>query len=129
MNTKKTILILDDDHVVRESLLAFFEDHNWQVIAAATGEEALEMTIKEEPDCVVVDIRLPGISGNEFILKAVEICPTMICIVCTGSPEYQLPYEIESFDNVCKRVFTKPLQDLGELQAQFLHEMKLLHKL
>ena len=119
----KTILILDDDDAVRESLTDFFEDREWRVISAASAEAALEILTKETPDGAVVDIRLPGMDGNEFILEAIKKCPTMAYIVVTGSPEYSPPGKIAGFPEVSDMVFAKPVTSLSALEEALLKQI------
>ena len=92
-----TVLILDDDEVVRESFLCYFEDHGWQVWSAASAEEALEVVAREKPGCAVVDIRLPGADGNAFIRDVNGTYPSMACVICTGSPEFMPPTDSTGF--------------------------------
>jgi CheY-like chemotaxis protein len=68
----KTILILDDEKVVRESFLDYFEDHLWNPVQAESGEQALELLKKESPVVAIVDVRLPGMDGNVFIRKSIS---------------------------------------------------------
>ena len=65
--TKKRILLVDDHEVVRLGLKALLEHHpQFEVVAEANNaREALEQTAKYLPDIVLMDIRLPGVSGIE----------------------------------------------------------------
>jgi DNA-binding NtrC family response regulator len=120
----KTILILDDDDAVRESLVDFFEDREWRVVSAASAEAALEMLTVEKPDGAVVDIRLPGMDGNAFILAAVEKRPAMAYVIVTGSPEYSLPGDVAGLSGVSHLVFSKPIADLPALEKALLDQIK-----
>lgn len=110
-----TILILDDDEAVRESVRDFFEDRGWRVHAAATAEEALALLKHAAIDGAVVDIRLPGMDGNAWVRVVSERHPMLACVICTGSPEYHLPGDVTGLVQVSERVFFKPVADLGEL--------------
>ncbi len=112
----RTVLILDDDEVVRESLADFFEDCGWSVSRATTGEKALELLTHEAPDAVVVDLRLPGMDGNAFIRAASKTHPRLACVLCTGSPEYRPPADVAALTQVSEKVFGKPVMDLPELE-------------
>ena len=63
MKANDSVLVLDDEGVVRESLADYFEDCGWRVWQAASAEEALELLASESPGGVLVDIRLPGMRG------------------------------------------------------------------
>ena len=66
----KTILIVDDDEGMRDTLLAILK-RDYNVLIAATGEEGLSLLKKHDIDLMLLDVRLPGISGLE-ILKIVR---------------------------------------------------------
>jgi len=120
----KTILILDDDSAVRESLSDFFEDREWHVLPAGSAEEALEVLDHETPDGAVVDIRLPGMDGNSFILEAVKKRPNLAYVIATGSPEYSLPETVAGMCGVSEQVFAKPITDLASLEQVLLRQME-----
>ena len=65
---KKRILVVDDDpelsDLLAESLATF---GNYETFVARDGATALEMFIEQQPDCVVVDVRMPGLSGYQFV--------------------------------------------------------------
>lgn len=109
------ILILDDDDAVRESFQYYFEDLGWDVREAETAEKALKVVAQDPPAGVVVDIRLPGMDGNSFILELEKTHPDVACIICTGSPEYQPPAGVLSRPQVFSKVFSKPVTDLEKL--------------
>ncbi len=111
------VLILDDDDVVRESFMDYFEDRGWRVLAAATAEEALNLLTHETPDGAVVDIRLPDMDGNAFIRETRRRNISMACVFCTGSPEYRPPDDIVALPQVCDQIFAKPVTDLSELEG------------
>jgi hypothetical protein len=99
------VLILDDDDAVRESFMDYFEDRGWLVVPAATAEEALNVLARELLDGALVDIRLPGMNGNEFIREVCRRNIGLVCILCTGSPEYRPPADITTLPQVSDHVF------------------------
>ena len=112
-----TVLVLDDERAIRESIVDFFQDYGWNVISADNAEEALELLEHNEPDGAIVDMRLPGMDGNSFILKAHEIKPNLVFAIVTGSPEYAPPVEVRSLQRVCNRDFSKPVHQMEELES------------
>ena len=61
-----TILIVEDDAVLREFLRTALADE-FDVAAAVTGEEAVELTRRLRPDVVLLDVMLPGLSGLDVV--------------------------------------------------------------
>jgi len=59
------ILVVDDDPQIRRVMKATLVGHNYEVIEARTGEEALEKTPHEMPNLVLLDMNMPGMGGLE----------------------------------------------------------------
>jgi CheY-like chemotaxis protein len=119
----KTVLILDDDNAVRDSLIYYFEDRGWSVLPATSAEEALDILQHKMPDGAVVDIRLPGMDGNEFIRLACKIHTCLAYVIVTGSPEYRLPEDVRTMPPVSDNVFSKPVVKLHLLEEALLHQI------
>jgi DNA-binding NarL/FixJ family response regulator len=60
-----SILVVDDDERFRVLIESVLEHLGYAVVAASTGEEALEVASESPPQLVILDVRLPGISGYE----------------------------------------------------------------
>ena len=67
MEERHTLLTIEDDPVVRRSIRAFFEDSGFEVLEAQNGEEGLSLFREKGPEVVLVDLRMPGISGFQVI--------------------------------------------------------------
>jgi DNA-binding response OmpR family regulator len=67
-----TILIIDDSEHVRSFLTDILAESGYQVIAAPDGEQGLEVLKREHPDCVLLDVILPGIDGLEVLRRIRE---------------------------------------------------------
>jgi len=63
--TSSKILIVDDEKNMRQTLAAILRDEGYQVVTAATGEEAVERCGREQFGIVLMDVRMPGIDGVE----------------------------------------------------------------
>ncbi len=120
----KKILILDDDTSVRHSLVKFFEDLEYKVLAVKSAEEALVVVEKEQIDQAIVDLRLPGISGDEFIQKVYDKYENMIFVIHSGSINYNIPFDFKTMPRLSDHVFQKPIIDLFYLY----NELKRLEK-
>ena len=63
----KTILVIDDDKLIREGLSALLKGAGQTVLEAVDGKDGLEVALKEHPDLIVTDLRMPNMSGQEMI--------------------------------------------------------------
>ena len=89
---RKTILIVDDDEGMRETLTAMLR-RDYRVLRAATGEFALQILEKEDVDLMLLDIRLPGISGFEVLKIVRENYPYIEVIVISVIKELDVAIE------------------------------------
>lgn len=64
---KTKILAVDDETNITEILKAYLEREGYEVITAHTGQEALQLAQNEIPDLVILDLMLPGLSGEEVL--------------------------------------------------------------
>lgn len=64
-----TLLIIEDDHAIREMLHRFLVNKNFRVEEAEDGEDALELLGKVNPDLILLDWMLPDLSGPQIIRK------------------------------------------------------------
>jgi DNA-binding NtrC family response regulator len=89
---RKTILIVDDDEGMRETLTAMLR-RDYRVLQAATGEFALQVIEKEDIDLMLLDVRLPGISGFEVLKIVRENYPYIEVIVISVLKELDVAIE------------------------------------
>jgi DNA-binding NtrC family response regulator len=61
------LLLIDDDEYVRDSLCLFFESEGCQILTLKTAEEGLNVLNKQDFDIIIIDYRLPGLDGLEFL--------------------------------------------------------------
>ncbi len=115
---KHSILILDDDIHVRESLAISLEDEGFAVFEAESSEDALGFLAQTRVDLVIVDMRLPGMNGTEFIHEASLKWPEIKFVIYTGSPEFNIPVDLSRRPNVSNSVFIKPLPSTNILFAE-----------
>ena len=64
-NTGKKILIVDENHASRQSLGVLIKGLGHEVFEAATGLEAVDRALSIRPDLIMMDLRLPGMNGDE----------------------------------------------------------------
>jgi DNA-binding response OmpR family regulator len=115
MNTADIgVLLVDDDFMIRECVGAYLEDEGFQVYGAESGEAALLTIATVRPTVCISDMRLPGISGEEFILQAFVLCPETRFMLHTGMM-YSLSDELRQIGMTREDVLLKPLHDLAKL--------------
>jgi phosphate regulon transcriptional regulator PhoB len=73
----QTILVVDDEELIRELLRFNLEKEGYRVIAAKDGVQTLHLLTREQPDLIILDIMLPGIDGLE------------VCRQIRSNPRYQ----------------------------------------
>jgi CheY-like chemotaxis protein len=68
-NTNKKILIVDSNDAFRASLGAFIKGLGHEVFEGATGPEAIDKASSVHPDLIMMDVRLPGMNGDEVTAR------------------------------------------------------------
>ena len=107
MKEKRTILIVDDEKIVRDSLFHWFEEEGYEVVLAEDGETALKNFDKGKYDLMLVDMKMPGMSGLDLLDKVREIDPDCIFIMITAFAS--VPTAIKALKNGAYDYITKPI--------------------
>jgi DNA-binding NtrC family response regulator len=118
--SKIKVFVVDDESVVCSNVAAFLEDEGFTIFSAASGEEALDLILKQEIDVDIIDMRLPGINGDTLILKTHEIQPVLKFLIHTGSTNYSVSRSLEEIGVKKDQVFRKPLLDMSVLTKGIL---------
>lgn len=112
------VLIVDDETNLRLNLAAFLEDSAMDVSAVSSGEAALDLIHGGHRfDVCIMDMRLPGMDGNEAIRALHDAAPAMRFIIHTGSTGYALPEDLASLGVTPDCVFQKPVADMNQVTA------------
>ncbi len=109
------LLIIDDDPGILRNLRVFFEDENFIVSTAQSGEQGLQKVEGQSFDAAIVDMRLPGMNGKEFIIQASKLQPGIKFIIYTGSMDFNLGASLNGIGVSDKDVFLKPIKDMSLL--------------
>ena len=78
------ILVIDDEEIVRESCVQILKSQDYQVKTADDGTMGLEILREFHPDLVLVDLKMPGMSGFEVLEEIYAFDATIVTIVITG---------------------------------------------
>ncbi len=110
----RTILIVDDEQTLRETLAEALETDGLRVVTAADGRAALERFRSDKPDLILLDLMLPGLSGIEVcrIIRAESQVPILMLTARDSEVDKVVGLELGADDYV-----TKPFS-LRELQAR-----------
>ena len=81
---KLKVLVVDDEKEFVESLSERLELRNLKATVVHNGEQALRAVKEEEPDVMVLDLRMPGIDGIEVLRKVKKNHPTVAVVILTG---------------------------------------------
>jgi len=93
---KNTVLIVDDEPIVRESIRDWLKDAGYEVTTADSGEEALRLMEGASFDFVIMDVRLPGKTGISTLKEMKSIYPQVKSVIITAYPS-------ESFADEAKK--------------------------
>ncbi len=85
------ILIVDDDHDVRDMLHQMIERAGYRVSTAGNGREALRFPELDSVDLVITDLLMPEMEGIEFIRELKTAYPGIAVIAISGGNRYVLP--------------------------------------
>src|ERR1043165_4504097 len=80
----ESILIVDDEVAILNSLSPILEDEGYQVSIAKSGPEALKIIAGELPDVVLLDIWMPEMDGLETLRRAREQMPRLLVVMMSG---------------------------------------------
>ncbi len=103
---KIKILVVDDDVTSLDLIDLLFEDKGFQVIRRADGASAVACVKEENPDCILVDLMMPGITGQEAVrqIRAQGITIPIVAFTALDDPD---THE-EAREAGCNLVLTKP---------------------
>lgn len=80
----RKLLIIDDDSIVRQSVVAYLEDSGFEILEACQGVEGLELFNQHTPDVVLTDLRMPTMDGLQVLDRVHQASPETPVIVMSG---------------------------------------------
>jgi FixJ family two-component response regulator len=107
------IAVVDDDYGVRKGLERLLRSLGFSVQAYASGEDFLAAVHLSQPDCVLLDLHLPGVNGLEVLRQLIAMHADFPTIIMTGNPNFSpdpAPAGAAAF-------LLKPLEDTQLLSA------------
>jgi DNA-binding response OmpR family regulator len=106
-----TLLFIEDDEAIRTALRLVLEDEGYEVAVAGDGETGIKMFGQIEPDLVLLDLRLPDISGFEVCraIRRTSITPVIMVTAQTDTSDLVNGFDAGADDYVTKPVVPKEL--------------------
>ncbi len=109
MNPKPTVFVVDDDEAVRDSLGWLVRSVGLEVVTAASAGDFLDRFDRDQHGCVVLDIRMPGMSGLELLTRLQELGSTLPVIIITGHGD--VPMAVRALKAGAMEFIEKPFND------------------
>jgi CheY-like chemotaxis protein len=115
-----SILIVDDDDDFRFTMARMMELHNFQVISAVSGQDALRLARLRPVNIAFVDIKMQAMDGLETSIKLKDIRPEMIIVLMTGYREEADPIILKAKEKGVVTCLYKPFKmaDVRQLVSQ-----------
>jgi DNA-binding response OmpR family regulator len=123
MSDTISVMVIDDDRIIRECVAAFLEDEGFVVTTAESGEEGLKMLRSVSPDVCITDLRLPAMNGREFIVAARHIAPDTGFLIHTGAV-FIITDDLVAAGLSQTDILNKPIHDMGQLTARIRANVK-----
>ena len=110
-----TVFVIDDDRGMRQAIHDLVESVGLRAESFATGEEFLGTTQIGRPSCLVLDVRLPQMSGLDFQRRLVEVGMQIPIIFITAHGD--IPMSVRALKSGAVEFLTKPFRDQDLLDA------------
>jgi len=112
---EQIVYVIDDDAVMREALSSLFRSVDLQVKVFGSAPELLQGSLADKPSCLVLDIRLPGVSGLEFQVELARAGIHIPIIFMTGHGD--IPMSVKAMKAGAVDFLEKPFRHQEMLDA------------
>ena len=109
MKTEPTVFVVDDDQAVREALSFRLKSVGMNVETCGSAQEFLEVYDTDQPGCLVLDVRMPGMSGIELHKKLLADDIGIPVIIITGHGD--IPMAVRAVQEGAMDFIPKPFKD------------------
>lgn len=109
-----TLLVIDDEKAVRDSIAAYFEDSGYNILEAENGSEGLNIFEEQHPDLVICDLRMPGVDGIQLLNRVMSSTDEIPVIVVSGAGV--MSDVVEALRLGAADYLMKPVADLSVLE-------------
>jgi FixJ family two-component response regulator len=112
---QQVVFVVDDDSGLREALSSLFRSVGLQVKTYASAAEFLQSKLPDRPSCMVLDVRLPGLSGLDFQAELVKANIRIPIVFMTGHGD--IPMTVRAMKAGAVEFLPKPFRDQDMLDA------------
>jgi FixJ family two-component response regulator len=113
-----TVYVVDDDQDVRDGLQCLIQSIGLECITFMTAADFLSAKIADEVSCLILDVRLPGLSGLDFQLELAKAQIEMPIVFITGYGD--IPMTVKAMKAGAIEFFTKPIREQDLLDAIYV---------
>lgn len=106
MRSPELISVIDDDPSVLSSVCALLESHGWHPRSFKSAESFLHELVADRVGCVVTDLKMPGMGGDELLGRLVRMESSLGVIVVTGHAD--VPSAVKIMESGAVTLLTKP---------------------
>ena len=114
-DTSPVVFVVDDDPAVREALSSLFRSVGMRVELFSSAAEFLRTALPETDCCLVLDVRLPGLSGLDFQAQLAKASINVPIVFMTGHGD--IPMTVRAMKAGAVEFLTKPFRDQDMLDA------------
>lgn len=120
-----TVLVIDDEPIIRSNLAEFLQQEQFAVHTASTGELGLQMLARQKYDAILCDVNLPGLDGLDVLDRATKLSPETFIVLITAYATVESA--IDAFHRGAHDYLIKPiiLQDVERKLRRLLDQRDL----
>ena len=109
------VYVIDDEETVREALSSLFRSVGLQTKTFGSAKEFLQFKLADAPACLVLDVRLPGMSGLDFQIELASMDLRLPIVFISGHAD--VPMSVKAMKRGAIEFLTKPFRDQDLLDA------------
>src|SRR6266436_8353206 len=114
-NNRAVVHVVDDDASLRGALESLFDSVGLDTLTYGAALDFLDASLADKPGCIVIDIRLPDMSGLEFQAKLTQVGVRLPVIMMTGYGD--IPMTVRAMKRGAVDFLSKPFRDQDMLDA------------